>query len=277
MRLIEAFSSARPLSRTRAPSVPQCSCMRRPPAAYAGPLSAPQTRRTALRMLAVLSLGSCVESCVAAAQYDSLAPTYDVLDGSNPLTRLVGFDSLRASLLQHARGSVVELGAGTGVNLPYYPLDDFTGITSFTAIDESSAMLQRIMESTFRRPRQSIIMDTIVCDATSTPLASHSVDTVVSTFCLCVVDDPTALAKEMRRLVKRDGIALVLDYTRSSFAPLAMYQDVTASTVRRMSKGCTLNLELIPMLEDAGFEVSSMSSTLGGLVLALELRPVETY
>lgn len=205
----------------------------------------------------------------SAATYDRHAETYDVLDGSTPLTRLLGFDAMRAELLSVARGKVIELGAGTGVNFDFYP----STVTNLTAVDASALMLRHAAARA--RVGANPALTTVVGDAATTGLPGAAFDTVVATFALCVMPDAAAVAREMRRLITPTGTALVLDYSRSRLPVLAAYQDVTASTVARWSKGCVPNLNLQSLLTDAGFSIISSTSTLAGTILALQLRPIQ--
>lgn len=203
------------------------------------------------------------------ADYDRHAAWYELLDGSTALTRALGFNTMRANLLSQAQGTVVELGAGTGLNLDFYP----QAVTDVTAVDESELMLQhakaRATHGVVRIPN----FNAIIADAAATGLPSAAFDTVVTTFALCVVTDTAAVAREMRRLVRPHGSALVLDYSRSPLPIVAAYQDITAATVSRWSKGCVPNVNLPVLLSDAGFKIVSTTSAFAGTVVALRLSP----
>lgn len=226
------------------------------------------SRREALH-LALTSSALITSSKVSGAVYDRHAAYYELLDGSTALTRVLGFNAMRSDLLSGAQGAVVELGAGTGLNLDYYP----PAVTDVTAVDESELMLRRAAaraaNSDFRAPR----FNAIIADAASTGLPSAAFDTVIATFVLCVVKDAAAVACEMRRLVAQHGTALVLDYSRSSLPIVSAYQDITASTVARWSKGCVPNIDLQVLLSDAGFRVVSTTSAFAGTVIAIRLSP----
>lgn len=256
------------------PIIIACACHSTPPSSEPPPSTPPQllpivSRRRLLQLCislpALPAHASTTSISYDSYNYDKTAPTYEILDGTTALTKSVGLDTLRAILLSNARGSTVELGFGTGVNLPFY-----TNTTSITGVDASKPMLQY---ASSKKAIKTFVP--IVSDATHTNLPSYSFDTVVATFCLCVVNDATAVANEMRRLVKHGGIALVLDYTRSDeYKSLAIYQDFTAGAVAKMSKGCVPNLQLTNIMTNAGFSVSSSTSILAGTVIALELTPV---
>lgn len=212
--------------------------------------------------------------------YDiAVASKYETLDGSTRLTRGLGLDALRAQLLAEAYGQVLEIGFGTGVNLPFYvPSIEQNKLTSLTALDSSDAMLQygqsKYRTITGSATNSDSTFKTLVADASNTHLPPDSFDTIVATFCLCVVSDVSQVAKEMYRLIRKGGNVLILDYTRSQESqPVALYQDLTSTLVTKMSKGCSPNLDINAIMADSGFSVKSSSTILAGTIIAAKFSP----
>src|SRR3954471_10581183 len=106
-----------------------------------------------------------------------------IYDPSLALGELAGLRSRRRRLLAHARGRVVELGAGTGLNLRHYP----DGLEELILVEPDAAMRRRVAGPARRRGGATQVVDAV---AERLPLADHSVDTVVATLVLCTVDDP---------------------------------------------------------------------------------------
>lgn len=218
--------------------------------------------------LALVSFSLCPSVALATTTvplYDEYADKYDLLDGSNKLTTLLGLPALRRRLISRATGNVLELGHGTGLNQSY-----FSPATKLTALDQSGGMLKQAR----RRAANSSHLPPITfvqADAANTGLPTACFDTVVDTFCLCVYSDPQAVLREIRRVLRPGGTVLLLEHTASNNAILAAYQDVTAAPTRMLSKGCLPNQRVRSMVEAAGFSVVSEQRAFAGTIVALEL------
>jgi ubiquinone/menaquinone biosynthesis C-methylase UbiE len=165
------------------------------------------------------------------------------------------FRRLRRRLLASARGRVLDVAAGTGSNLRYYPAG-----TRTTAVDLSPAMLARA--------RRSGIGELAVMDAGQLAFPDASFDTVVSTLATCTFPDPVAAIREMRRVAKPSGRILLLEHGRSDRARIAAYQDRTA-TAHARHVGCWWNREPLEALRAAGLQPAG-SRTFFGMVYVIE-------
>jgi SAM-dependent methyltransferase len=151
-----------------------------------------------------------------------------------------GLARLRRDLLAGARGRVVELGAGTGLNLRHYPPVDELVLTE---PDEAMACKLERKAKVTRAPAERL------------PFEDASVDTVVSTLVLCTVPDlPGALA-EVRRVLKPEGRLLFLEHVRSDSPRLARWQDRLHGPWKALAEGCSCNRPTLDALRDAGFAV----------------------
>mmetsp|Transcript_28293 Transcript_28293/g.90496 ORF Transcript_28293/g.90496 Transcript_28293/m.90496 type:complete len:144 (-) Transcript_28293:1645-2076(-) len=91
-----------------------------------------------------------------------------------------------------------------------------------------------------------------VADATRTGYPSDAFDSVVDTFSMCVFDDPVAVLREMKRVVRPGGKVVLLEHSRSDNGLLGAYQDVTAEPVKAMGKGCSWNQDVVRLAAEAG-------------------------
>jgi methyltransferase OMS1, mitochondrial len=213
--------------------------------------------------------------------YDNYADAYDVLDGANAaLPSALGFPERRRETVSRASGNVLEVGCGTGANFPIY-VKFGVHVTSLTGLDISEGMLARarfvrdsLHHSNTSSDRQSLRIDLVQGDVAALPFDDESFDTVVDTFSLCVFPDPDSSLREMRRVLKKSSQArmLLLEHSISSLGPLATFQNVTASTVARSSKGCFWNQDVARSAERAGLVVVSQNEYLAGTVRLFELR-----
>lgn len=110
----------------------------------------------------------------------------------------------RRTLLGGARGRVVEIGAGTGLNIPHYP----DGIAELVLIEPEPRMRRRLARRLQRHARVARIVD---APAERLPLADESVDTVISTLLLCTVDDPDRALRKIARVLRPDSSKVACD------------------------------------------------------------------
>ncbi|KAL7516029.1 hypothetical protein ACHAWX_001087 [Stephanocyclus meneghinianus] len=206
-------------------------------------------------------VANAVSPAEASRDYDVYAKSYDDLDGGTAASAL-GIVESRTKLLQLAKGNVLEIGAGTGLNLSYYKIrkgegDD--GITSLTLVDISEGMLsQAKLRAQKLELDKRVEVKFMQADATSQLIdlfGMNKFDTVVDTFSLCVMGNEGAkrCLKEMSAVVKdykHGGKILLIENTRSSNPFLGYYQDVTAATAADLGgKGCLYNQNVGEMIK----------------------------
>ncbi len=157
-----------------------------------------------------------------------------------------GVRALRRELLGQARGCTVEIGGGTGLNLPYYP-DDLDELV----LAEPDRPMQVRLERRLRRSDR-LRARVVEAPAESLPFADGSVDTVVSTFVLCTVETPEVALREIVRVLRPDGQFLFLEHVRSRSKRLASWQDRLAGPWRRFARGCRCNRATAELIASSG-------------------------
>ena len=138
----------------------------------------------------------------------------------------------RDALLAQARGRVLELGAGTGVNLDHYG----PGVTELVLLEPAEPMARRL------EPRAAQRGATVVrAGAEALPFDDASFDTVVATLVLCTVPDLDRALDEIRRVLKPDGTLLFLEHVRAEDPGLAKWQRRLNPIQKRVACGCHLD------------------------------------
>jgi len=155
-----------------------------------------------------------------------------------------GMREHRRRLLRGARGRVLEIGAGTGLNLTHYP-----GELDELVLSEPVEPMARRLESRLRR---SAVPATVLrAGAEALPVATGSIDTVVSTMVLCTVPDPEAAVDEIRRVLRPDGRLLFCEHVRSESDRRSRWQERLAGPWKAFAAGCRCNQETLGMIERA--------------------------
>lgn len=163
----------------------------------------------------------------------------------------VGMRARRQELLGHARGRTVELGSGTGLNLPHYP-DDVGELILTEPVAAMAARLERKLRRSGRSAR------VLGAPAERLPFDDGSVDTVVSTLVLCTVDAPDLALREIVRVLRPDGQLLFIEHVRSETARLAAWQDRLAGPWQRFAEGCRCNRATVELIAACGLEVDQL-------------------
>jgi ubiquinone/menaquinone biosynthesis C-methylase UbiE len=157
-----------------------------------------------------------------------------------------GLAERRAALIAAAHGQVLEVGGGTGANLPYYG----PAVDELTVTEPDPSMLVRLERKVDRR-RVTVLR----APAEDLPFADASFDVVVSTAVLCSVDDQPRAVRELRRVLRPGGTLLFAEHVRSDDADLARRQD-RMNWLNRLVTLCDCNRPTLRTIEESGFTVT---------------------
>jgi ubiquinone/menaquinone biosynthesis C-methylase UbiE len=179
-----------------------------------------------------------------------------------PLERL-GLRAWRARLLAGARGDVLEIGGGTGLNLPHYPAEARITFTEFET--PMLARARRRVEATQR-------VAFVAADAQRLPFADACFDTVVATLAFCTIPRPESAFAEVHRVLRPNGRLLLLEHVRTPRGWVARLQDWCTPLWKPLAHGCHLNRRPLELAEQLGFRVAEVRLGLDGWLIAAELR-----
>ena len=176
-----------------------------------------------------------------------------VYDRGFKATEEAGLREMRRELLAQARGRVLELGAGTGLNLEHYP----EGIEGLTLVEPDPHMTKQLREK-LARSGKSAEISVVEAPGEDLPFADDSFDTVAVTLVLCTVPDPGATLAEIKRVLQPDGQLLFLEHVRSRSPELAKWQDRLERPWRFLGDGCHCNRDTVSAIGAAGFAVGDV-------------------
>src|SRR4051812_14341129 len=164
-----------------------------------------------------------------------------------------GLQALRRQLLADARGRVLEVGGGTGANLPFYG----TGVASLTITEPEPPMLRRLE----RRVREQAPQTTVLrAPAEDLPFDDDAFDVAVSTLVLCGVGDQSRALRELHRVLRPGGRLIFIEHVRSDEPGLARWQD-RLNGLNRFVACCNCNRNTLASIQAEGFEVASLEHT----------------
>lgn len=169
------------------------------------------------------------------------AAWYDLLN-SGVEGRVVPYRNRTAGI---ASGCVLEVGGGTGANLPYYPED-----ARITFIEPDSHMIKRLRRHAARQGREAAIVQQVGEDL---PFADASFDFVVTTLVLCMVRDPDAVVREARRVLRPGGAFLFYEHVVSPRPSGRRWQHKLNPIWKCLTTGCNLDRDLSASIQGAGF------------------------
>lgn len=185
-------------------------------------------------------------------------PLYDKLfaalyDRTLEVTEVAGLAERRERLLAGAQGRVIEIGAGTGLNLPHYP----AAIDRLVLTEPSEAMAGRLKARLAADARDA---EVVIAPAEKLPFDDDSFDCAVATLVLCTVDDPAATLAELRRVLAPEGRLLLIEHVRSDDPGRAKWQDRLETPWRIFGNGCRCNRDTASLVRTAGFEFDDLEA-----------------
>jgi len=185
-----------------------------------------------------------------------LASIYDVV--MMPSERR-GLRKQRVRMCRLPAGLVLEIGVGTGLNLPHYERADLV-----VGIDPDRAMLRRADR---RRHEAMVPVRLVQADAEDLPFPDGTFATVVVGLALCTIAQPAEALTEIRRVAADDAELHFLEHVRSPRSGFGKLEDAIAPAWRRIAGGCRPNQDTLALIESSGWDITSMwRSRHGGLV-----------
>ena len=155
----------------------------------------------------------------------------------------------RGRVVPAAEGRVLEIGIGSGLNLPFYS----PNVQRVIGLDPSAKLLAMA-----RRAERSERVELLEASAEQIPLENATVDTVVMTWSLCSIPDPAQALREIRRVLRPGGRLLFVEHGRAPDPNVVWWQDRLTPVWKRLAGGCHLNRAIAPLIEAAGFAVKGV-------------------
>jgi len=177
------------------------------------------------------------------------------------LPRLIEWACSNASILEQrqivvpqAKGTVLEVGIGSGLNLPYY---DRAKVKNIIGIDPGEGILKLGQE---RFDKMDVPLEVLAESAEKIPLETGSVDTVLLTWAGCSIPDIQTALTEMRRVLRPDGQLVFCEHGRSNEPHIARRQDWLNKVWPYFAGGCNVNRDFEALIKEVGFKIKQLDT-----------------
>ncbi len=160
----------------------------------------------------------------------------------------------REKVVPRARGRVLEIGIGSGLNLPYY---DSANVSKVWGLDPSPKMTQMARRTASSLPFE---VEFIGLPGDEIPLEDSSVDTVVVTYTLCTIPDTTPALRQMSRVLRPGGELIFCEHGAAPDSAVRRWQNLINPIWKRLGGGCNLNRPIPALIEAGGFRIKSLET-----------------
>ncbi|MBF0565435.1 MAG: class I SAM-dependent methyltransferase [Nitrospirae bacterium] len=158
---------------------------------------------------------------------------------------------LRAESLKGLKGSILEIGFGSGLNLPYYPPD----VEKVYALDPSKVAIKLAVK---RFWVSHFPVEFIGVSGEEIPMQDNSVDAVVTAWTLCTIPNPDKALKEMKRVLKPGGTYRFIEHGLADDTKVAMWQDRLNGIQNAIGGGCNMNRKIDDLVSKSGFKIENL-------------------
>jgi ubiquinone/menaquinone biosynthesis C-methylase UbiE len=159
----------------------------------------------------------------------------------------------RAQVVEGLNGVVVEIGFGSGLNVPLYP----PAVSRVLAVEPSQVGRKL---SAKRCAASSVPVEFVGLDGEQLPLEDQCADAALSTFTLCTIPDAVQALRELRRVLRPGGTVHFAEHGRADDPVVARKQDRLNGFEKRVAGGCNLNRQIDQLFVDAGFELTNLTT-----------------
>ena len=160
----------------------------------------------------------------------------------------------RKKIVPFAKGDVLEIGIGSGLNLPFYDLDKINKIWGLDPSEELNSMAEKVARDI------DIDVDLIIGGAEEIPLPENSIDTILLTYTLCTIPKVKDSIKEIERVLKPSGSMLFCEHGLAPDEKVAKWQQRLNPYWKKIAGGCNLNRDIPKIIQDSSFKITKLET-----------------
>lgn len=171
------------------------------------------------------------------------------------------FKKVRKQLVESAKGRVLEIGSGTGINFPHYKK-----AIQVDAIEPNLIMCKRSMK---RVNKASMPIEVYMTKAETLPFDRNTFDTIVATLVFCTIPDPLKALEEIRRVAKPGAEILLFEHVQMQHPLFRKAQNILNPLWKKVAGGCHLNRDTLKVIKQSGFEIMHVNHFYSGLFISI--------
>jgi len=158
----------------------------------------------------------------------------------------------RKKIVPQAKGAVLEIGVGSGLNIPFYETKDITNVYGLDPSEELCEMARKTAEN------NQLKIDFLINSAEEVELPSNSIDTVLITYTLCTIPNPFDALKEIKRVMKSDARVLFCEHGIAPDRNIVKWQNRINPLWGKLFGGCNINRDIPDILLRSGFKIKNL-------------------
>ncbi|WP_088006466.1 class I SAM-dependent methyltransferase [Indiicoccus explosivorum] len=175
------------------------------------------------------------------------------------------FGRIRKNLIRKAKGKVLDIGSGTGLNFPYYT----EAVESVDAIEPDPAMRGQSVERARDAP---VPIRLHAARAEDLPFPDQSFDSVTAALVFCTIPYPSLALREIERVCRPGGEVLFWEHVRLDQPVLGKLQDILTPGWKRVADGCHLNRDTLSLIRESRLEIKEVEEYYSGLFLVIRCK-----
>ena len=162
------------------------------------------------------------------------------------------FQENRQTILKHAKGTVLDIGMGSGTNLP---LLSNSNVKHIIGLEPSERLREKALSTA---EKNNLCIETIPYGAEDIPLEKHSIDSAILTFTMCTIPDIDTALKEINRVLKPGGQLLFCEHGRAPEKNIQKWQNRLNPTWKKIAGGCNLNRNIPELINQTGLNIKML-------------------
>ena len=159
----------------------------------------------------------------------------------------------RNKVVPHAKGKILEIGIGSGINIPFYKKSQIEKLYGLDPSEELNHMAHKVAS------QNSLDVEFLLSGAEEIPLPSNSIDTILITYTLCTIPDLNSSMSEMKRVLKDDGNFLFCEHGIAPDQNIIKWQNRINPVWGKLFGGCSINRDIPDIIQSSGFKLNKLN------------------
>ena len=159
----------------------------------------------------------------------------------------------RNKVVPHAKGKILEIGIGSGINIPFYKKSQIEKLYGLDPSEELNHMAHKVAN------QNSLDVEFLLSGAEEIPLPSNSIDTILITYTLCTIPDLNSSMSEMKRVLKDDGNFLFCEHGIAPDLNIIKWQNRINPVWGKLFGGCSINRDIPDIIQSSGFKLNKLN------------------